>query len=668
MKGTLMKKIITSAVVVLVWAAVSGPSYGQDVYKEFNAFCIKHFGAEKEPLVYTRFGKELKMLDDGLWKYVSETSTCIGFETSLPAKAYVEYGETQRYGSKTSEHERHFYLHLHYLRDLKPDTTYHYRLVATDERGNKVTSGDMSLTTKTPANVIRIPGDVDGPPYVLDKAGTTYLVTKDLVIDGAAFEVKAPRVTLDLGGHTVIYNNRKADEAKGLCAVQATKMSGTRIFNGTIKQGAGNDGGQRLNTSVMYFRGGRDREIAGVTLQYSGPQKIGICNHWEGSGSEIHHNVFLDTGTKILNRHGAGCRALIFAGSKLEGVKTHHNLVKRTRQSGLQGQEVHNNEVYVDSWATNSFAVYLAPNDGKMHDNRIFGTGYHVCASSVYPSGIKQRYYRNFIHMEGQEPRERSSEYGQHCSLNGFRITQYSRGNRPFHDIVYYENTIVVAGSGGSQCRGVQFTTHPNVKNVVFRNNTIKAMVRDKRTKQAACVVTHGRRKDLDQMPPVVYKDNTFISNICHVRFGDGYSIGCKHHLYDNRFVKVGSDPRYRMFNWPRGDFDTRSHVIRDAVLEGGASLDSMNPFGGGQRDFTVQWTLTVKTTPGADVTITDKDGNEVFSGKADAAGVVKAPLSQYLVNAQGKTFFTPHAFKVEKAGGHTEKTVTMDRKRTLAM
>ena len=87
------------------------------VYDEFNKFCIENFGAGKEPFVYEKFGKELKFVDQkkDTWQHISENSACFAFETNLPAKTYVEYGETAEYGKKTPLPERHFYLHLHYV-------------------------------------------------------------------------------------------------------------------------------------------------------------------------------------------------------------------------------------------------------------------------------------------------------------------------------------------------------------------------------------------------------------------------------------------------------------------------------------------------------------------------------------------------------------------------
>jgi len=77
------------------------------------------------------------VLDESTWKYAGNDSASLAWETNLPATAYVEYGPTTSYGSKTPVSDRATYIHVIHLAGLKSGTGYHYRLVATDERGRK---------------------------------------------------------------------------------------------------------------------------------------------------------------------------------------------------------------------------------------------------------------------------------------------------------------------------------------------------------------------------------------------------------------------------------------------------------------------------------------------------------------------------------------------------
>jgi hypothetical protein len=652
------------------------PAAGEqfDAYGSFNDFCIKHFGAEKEELTYVAVGKDLELVEDGDWVYPSETSTCVAFQTSLPAKAYVEYGLTDAYGAKTELAERNFYIHVRYITGLKRGKEYHYRLVAEDERGTVIKSRDATFKTVVPSGTIRIPGGVAGPPYVLNKPGGRYLVTEDITVDGQAFDIpeKVNNVTLDLGGHTVVYNEKAWpkiesgnfwDWIRGAkYGLRGRKTQGLKVYNGTIKQGAGKNSaqGNSIGYNPMYLGGCNGMEIAGVTLDYSGPQQTAIYNHWGGSNSRFHHNVFVDRGTELINRHGAGCKAIGLFGGGAKNVTVDHNLVKRTRQSGLGGSDIHDNEVYVDSWATNSFGVGLAKG-GKAYNNKVLGTGYHVVA---FGWGSEQEFHSNFIHLEGTAASGRFKEYGDQISLNGFRLTQYAGSKNEYKNNFYHDNTIVVRGREGCQSRGVQFFSDPYVENLRFADNTIKAVVEDEQTKQVACVVTQGNQVRTDTHLPIIYSNSTFISNICNVRFGDYYGVGSNHRFYGCKFVRIGDDPRYKTFLWDTG-FPCKKHVLRDPVFEGGAGLESIS-FGRGRHDLTVEWTVTIKTAAGADITVVDQSEKQVFAGKADAKGVVAVPLAEYTATGEGKTYHTPHTITVAADGKSSTAEVKVDRKQEL--
>ena len=651
--------------VLILPAAAEQP----DAYPWFNDFCVKHFGAEADEQTYAAFGKEFTFIEGGAWVYPSETSACVAFQTSLPVKALVEFGPTDKYDKQTSPAERNFYIHVHYLTGLKAGEEYHYRLVAEDERGNVIKSKDSAFKTVAPRDVIRVPDDLDGPPYVLDKSGGHYLLTKDIQVDGMAFDVpqKVENVTLDLGGHKVVYNEKAWPKIESgnfwdwihgaKYGLRAMKSTGLQVYNGTIKQGAGRNSAQAnsIGYNPMYLNGCIGMEIAGLTLDYSGPQQTAIYNHWGGSNSRFHHNVFVDRGTELINRHGAGCKAILLGGGGAENVTVDHNLVKRTRQSGLVGSQVFDNEVYVDSWATNSFGVSLLAG-GKAHGNKVLGTGYHVVA---FGWGTGQEFYRNFIHLEGTAAGGRFKEYGDQISLNGFRLTQYAGSSKEYKDNFYHDNTIIIRGREGCQGRGVQFFSDPYVENLRFIDNVIKAGVEDSQTKQLACVVTQGNANRTDSHLPIIYRGNTFISNVCNIRFGDYYGVGSNHHFYGCRFVRVGDDPRYKTFLWDTG-YPCKKHIVRDPVFEGGAGLDSIH-LGDGDHDLTVEWAVTAKAPPETKITVTDKTGTQVFSGNVGKQGAIQVVLGQYTQAPEGRVHLTPHAITAERDGNRTTTEITAD-------
>jgi hypothetical protein len=684
-----------AAVLTTAGLASAADTPQRDAVKIFNDFCIEHFGAEKEPLVYEKFGKELKILPEGVWMHASDTSAVIGWDTNLPAKSYVEYGKTAEYGQRTPEPERHFYVNVRYLRGLERDTTYHYRLVSVDERGNKVASADKTFTTARPEGAIVIPGDMEGPPYVLKEKGT-YLLTADIIADGSAFEIRGDDIILDLNGHTVVYNNKSIEVTgksfknwvdKSAFGVLMEKAQNFQLFNGTIRQGAGNDPACGISIGFSPFHGegaGGHKEFAGVTIEFGADQMIGINYHWSRGSTNIHHCVFVDHGSKVSNRHGGGCRA-----ARLDGKQTgemHHNLVKRTRQMGLAGADkLYNNEVYVDSFSTNSFALQIAAEGGRGYNNRVFATGFNPYGFGWGKKDWKA--YDNFIHMVGQDTSKRWGErWGDVNMLAGMRVTNYSKGGQEREDLEYYGNVIVMEGKEDCEIRAVEFFSDETIKNLNFHDNIVKAIALDDQTVRVACVDAQGHFRKENTLP-VFYRNNTFISNRHMVRFGDDYGKGNNHQFINNRFIKVGEDhPMFSTFYFG-GGYWNYGHVIRDCTFEGGAEPMDVHwgPIGN-QAWYQVEWTLTVKAPAGAEVKIVDAKGDEAFAGKVGDDGTVAVPLVQARLSppeghdakahkegrggteGAAKDAFTPHTVTVAVDGKTAEAKVTMDKARSLVL
>ena len=688
-----MRRAVLAGAVLLIGASVPGQQQNDPdaIYNVFNQFCIGHFGAEKEPLAYEKFGRELKIVEDGSWRHVSETSACVAFETNLPAKSYVEYGETERYGKKTAESERCFYLHIHYLKDLELGKTYHYRLVAVDERGNRITTKDATFTTRKVPGAIRVPGNLPGPPYVLDRAGTTCILTGDVSADGLAIELKASEITIDLNGHTITYNRKRVtyDNAKDYNEFKAkttygiTNNWGTRnvkIVNGTIVQGEGNNGawGNRRGFGPIYLNGSSG-EVAGIVAVYQGQQVTGI-RITNSEKFNIHHNVILGRGTKPGNRH-QGSDAISRAGGKV-----HHNLVKRVCHRGIgcgsgaagDPTQIYNNEVYIDSWATNAYGINgYKIEHARITGNRIFTTGYHTSAlPTISCSHLK--IHGNLMHMVATKPNTRFPEYGPMSKHHGFRIKYDPKGG----DLDFYDNLVVAVGRDGGCVKGATVKGGKDMTNVVFRDNVFKQTYegyidpKEKRSSIAAaaqwsCAVAYVG----DSKGSIVFKGNTIISNYRNITFDDGYyASGSNGTFIDNKLVRIGDRKDYTTIRCGWWDKPHNGNMLVDTILEGGADLENVCFLGTGNNDFSVAWTLTVKTTPGAEVVIKDRNAQEVFRGVAGDDGRAEAVLIQYQhaqktprLDTRGtKTFFTPHTVIVRKDGKAAQKTVTMDRRQQI--
>lgn len=649
----------------------------EEVYKTFNLFCQSFFGAKTDS-IYFSYGDQLSVQEKDSWRYLSERSATLAWETNLPAKTYVEYGESKRMNQKTEMPERYFFNHVHYLRNLEPGTLYYYRMISVDEFGNRIDSGTGTFRTQKPSGAIYIPGEHGTAPFILDQPNSTYILTEDITAEGTAFDIRAAGITLDLGANTVIHANKLIEDLDhgileksgvGVRWIGEGGHSGLKIFNGIIKQGKADNNREYLagddmlrpdperkkalaknsnkGFSNIEISGQQEVEIAGVTVEYHFPQTWGMRFEDAHGSYDIHHNVFLDKGTQMFNRHGAGgARSLGFQGldkGKLNGpenqLTVHHNLIKRTRQNAINvAQEVFSNEIYVDSWVVNSFAVQPSRENGRVYDNKIFLTGYYSCGILWADKNLTVR--DNFIHMESvrtminppDEGRRLIETWGEQDVLAGMRVTNYGKGGQKRENLSYENNIILGRSRKGAEMRGTEFFSDYSVKNLVFKNNTVKVMATDTLTTKAACVDTQGAFNDRSTHLPLYYKNSQLISNICNIRFGDEYGQGSNHHFINCTLTKIGNNPNYHTLVFDGGN-SVFSHILLDCEFKNGAKYNDVY-----WRDthslsnYEIQWTFTLNTNPGARVHIVDKNGDVAFSGKAGPNGILSVPLTQSII------------------------------------
>jgi hypothetical protein len=666
------------AMITLFVTAIPLGSAQADPYDDFATFADTAFVTSADPLILERFGSTLEVPSDW-WEYVSETSVAVGFATNLPAFSYLEYGTDESYGSSTPPSDRRYAQHLHRLTGLTPGVTYEYRVVLEDEDGNVVHGANRTVTPDVIPGAIRIPDDMTGPPYVLDTPNAHYLVTSDLVAPWRAFEVTADSIVLDLGGHTVTYNPdfliiEPMDwwsyvQAAGF-GLRSMKNEAVEVYNGTIVQGPGQNGAHpdaSAGFNPMFLREGAGHEVAGVVFDYGGSQMCGLYLSYPGPRSIAHHNVFVDRGVEVPNRHGLGSMSVAVVGV-VGNVEVYNNLIKRTRQNALNGSVIRDNEIYVDSYATNSSGIIGLSDERDGSGNRIFGTGYHVYGIGW---GRNNWWHDNFVHLVGQGPDFRYDEYGNQESLNGIRLTQYDGGTYDLSGSIVEDNLILITGGDcgtDGECtraRGLQYHSDPHVTDNLIRNNTIKVVVNDVIT-QAAAVVTQGLSDRCGTEAPLDYVGNRFISNVANVRIGDSAASGCNHNFYRNEFVRVGERIDYRTFvfgsSWPINE-----HHFFDSIYTGGASADLVE-FSTGVQEISFGWTLTVSVTDdagsplvGAAVTLIDSADSTLASGSTDGAGLFAKELVEYDETSAGRNYHTPVLVRAEFAGLVDSASVSLD-------
>jgi hypothetical protein len=134
-------------------------------------------------------------------------------------------------------------------------------------------------------------------------------LTSDLTVPTLAINIKANNISLDLNGHTVIYDTQLptvvgtvwTDYAYNESATFGIRLGlwnyvNTTILNGIIKQGPNcGTGFLGVGFSPIFLNHagiGSRNEIAGLTLYYYGDSITGLVS---GEG-KVHHNVIIDGG------------------------------------------------------------------------------------------------------------------------------------------------------------------------------------------------------------------------------------------------------------------------------------------------------------------------------------------------------------------------------------
>lgn len=141
---------------------------------------------------------------------VRATNVRVTWTLDVPATGQVEYGTTADYGTLTNpELSFDYSTHVQVLRDLLPDTQYHFRVISSDSAGATTMSPDTTFTTapETPAPTMipmaslgPTPSDGSTPPVGLmlppsiDATGAT-----DVSADVQSFVDDAPN------GSTIVF-------------------------------------------------------------------------------------------------------------------------------------------------------------------------------------------------------------------------------------------------------------------------------------------------------------------------------------------------------------------------------------------------------------------------------------------------------------------------------
>ncbi|GEM_PF-3080841 len=629
--------------------------------------------------IMERYGIErgnLTIIESGFWKFESETSAVVAFETSERSKSTIEWGQNLGYGQMEENNDYH-YIHIFHLNNLKKNQIYHLKFTAIKHDGSQqVESPDITIRTKDLSNAVRIPQDISGnPPYILDQANTYYLLTEDVDADSSAFIFTGVGSTLDLGGHTVIYNEvplriptdqwtpHRKNSSFGIKMRSAG--ANMKVFNGRIIQGKGNDTASyvTIGFNPIYVSGAENLEIAGLDIKYSGVQITGIYCHWPRTGYSIHHNIVCDSGKYIINRHQQV--SAIKMNSPGSG-KLYNNLILRTRQTALalgKKSEAYNNEIHVDSYSVNSFGIG-AKDTSKVYRNKIFGCGDNTCAIATTGGTTDTEVFDNYIWLQAHKlddylpwlnPKEMESTTTS--TMSAIRVTW--GGNR----INYHNNTILVTSREGGIVRGSWLYSDNNTKDIRCENNLIVALSEDDTTNGWGAIGGVGNHSH-NNAPPITFTNNIIVSNFTNYSLKDSYGYSMNYLFINNTFVKIGNRKDYYTINSHEGH-DSKGAILIDSKFEGGAGYDKIYMSQYSNDAFTVKWTLHILAPNGTVLTIKN-NSLESFNDTIRNNDKLDLVLTEFMQLKNNKQYKSPYTVLAKLNGKKELKIFQLDTIRTI--
>lgn len=322
------------------------------------------------------------------WVYVSETSAVVYWQLHdirREALSYVEYGATRDVPERTLATTEPRWAHLHRLKGLETGTLCYYRMVVVDPKTRAETRGELlALTPQKRVGAIRIPQEVKGPPFTLDKPGATYILTQDVTADGNAFILTGADVTLDLGGHTVVFGNNTAEQVSGILARNTGKAI---ICNGHVAQGAKC---KDYSTAVESRWRAEPTEVFGISTDVHLPNAYPVKFLGKAANVRIHHNLLVSRVTELESRHypGNDLLRLDIAGGNIE---VNDNLLTEGCHIGIRlagegpNVEVHHNDIRHHQRYVNGYALACSCPGLKVHHNRVtsMGRGAHLTAEGI---------------------------------------------------------------------------------------------------------------------------------------------------------------------------------------------------------------------------------------------------------------------------------------------
>ena len=487
-------------------------------------------------------------------------------------------------------------------------------------------------------------------PYRLDQPETRYLLAEDIVVAGRAFELTASSVTLDLGGHTITYSDSL--DGEGVFSGWSW-LSDVEILNGSIQQGAGGAAGSvwGFGNNPILVRGLVSLRIANIQATYYGRDMAGFfIGGRSDSDFLIEHSRLIDQCENydcITNRH----QAIDAIRINTAGTSTvRYNLIESARQRGIRvdgnktinrrlasepyPHRIHNNDVRVDNFATNSFGIEAQY--AEIYDNRVINEGAHSIGLWLASSGFA---HGNYVQVSNTRF---STEYGE-TNAAAWRTTWGGISARlSGNTFLCLARQGSLDDGGNGHCRTVWAGLEPGDEVEVTENLIVSRVLKSAGEplsqdvgSTGVSVTAHAKGAD-----GLHFENNVIAAENLVVSLADRYgsSEGLVQFVGDT-FYKIGSAPFFQTIGvreYHSSSTDVRGAFFATIPLNG-AQTDTINLawerpsnrqvyFGSQSKLCLVD--VHQQPVPNMQIAVRDCKGLTVFEGRTDEAGCERVGFS----------------------------------------
>lgn len=384
-------------------------------------------------------------------------------------------------------------------------------------------------------------------PYYITQSDTEYILTEDIVTEGDAIIIEASNITLNLNGNTISY--------------------------GTAGSCQGNVYGNGCNPINFYYTP-MSSELAGLEIIYHSPDTDGVYAYY-GRNMNVHHNTFEDQGMVVSNRHQG---ISVFHAPAGNFNKVHHNLITSARQgairAGLEQIEIYNNEIFVNSYHTNSVAITAGGGGNTesrtaIYNNKIIARGY--LPIGIWPDDHTD-IYNNFVYAE--RTRGQTQPGNEYANPHGACYRQTWGDNDIKATCNHFElkgGRLVPGTTYYSRGKAVWIGLTEQDQTEVLENNFIRGTNDDGVSRAQAIGIVYNFPSNL------IFRDNVISSNFSNVTLADDYGQADGFPQFiGNHFVKEGDNENYATV---KSEYSSRpsTGTFLDSTFAGGASFGPEN-------------------------------------------------------------------------------------------